>query len=279
MNCPSCDGHIEADSLFCRHCGAQAQAPAVEPTEPAEAGTASDDHPKSNTDNSVVAALLIGSVALVVLFVVAILPGLSGAEGGNVEAAKDAVRRTMLDPDAAQFRDVERCSGDRKVVRGEVNGKNSFGAYTGFKSFFYADYHVANLEDPDFTEIMNRCYNDLPKDSAQGGAGNVQMPTEEALPSNALSANPTPKSEPMDDISEAEEATAAAVEEAGQKAARERCWQDYCPCDTSDPDYGGADVTICRNLRGGVEVDDQIMSSGAAMRDSRRSLREFDAKN
>ena len=52
------------------------------------------------------------------------------------------------------------------------------------------------------------------------------------------------------------------------------CWRDYCPCEKS-PDYGHADIMLCRNLRAGLAVDDQIMSVGAGSRDARKSLREF----
>lgn len=58
-----------------------------------------------------------------------------------------------------------------------------------------------------------------------------------------------------------------------QEAASE-CWADYCPCDQSDPDYGFADVSICRNLKMGVAVDDDIMAGAAMSRDARRSIRE-----
>jgi hypothetical protein len=54
----------------------------------------------------------------------------------------------------------------------------------------------------------------------------------------------------------------------------EMCWADYCPCDTSDPDYGYADIPICRNLKMGVHVDDKMFSLGAMGRDARRSIRE-----
>ncbi len=56
--------------------------------------------------------------------------------------------------------------------------------------------------------------------------------------------------------------------------AADACWMDYCPCDTKDPDYGWADVSICRNVRGGVPVSDKIMSMGAQARDVRRQSRE-----
>ena len=57
-------------------------------------------------------------------------------------------------------------------------------------------------------------------------------------------------------------------------AVAARCFVDYCPCDTKDPDYGGADVSICRSLNGGVPVPDDIMAGAASMRDARRMLRE-----
>lgn len=56
--------------------------------------------------------------------------------------------------------------------------------------------------------------------------------------------------------------------------AQDMCWADYCPCDQSDPDYGYADIPICRNLRMGVSVDDQMFSVGAASRDARKAIRE-----
>lgn len=48
--------------------------------------------------------------------------------------AQDLVRHDMMDPDAAQFRDVKVIS-DGHCVIGEVNGKNRMGAYTGFRPF------------------------------------------------------------------------------------------------------------------------------------------------
>lgn len=57
------------------------------------------------------------------------------------------------------------------------------------------------------------------------------------------------------------------------------CWQDYCPCDQSDPDYGGADVPLCRMVKGGVAVSDQMFAGAAAARDARKQLREFKREN
>ncbi|MBW8294736.1 hypothetical protein [Sphingopyxis sp.] len=59
-----------------------------------------------------------------------------------------------------------------------------------------------------------------------------------------------------------------------EQEAISECWADYCPCDTSDPDYGLADVPICRNLRMGVAVEDEMFAAGAMSRDARRAIRE-----
>ncbi|PND34823.1 hypothetical protein C1I89_10260 [Achromobacter pulmonis] len=45
--------------------------------------------------------------------------------------AKDFVLATLKDPDSAKFR-------NQKSFCGEVNSKNSFGGYTGFKRFIAA---------------------------------------------------------------------------------------------------------------------------------------------
>lgn len=80
---------------------------------------------------------------------------LLGCDFGLKGEAKDSVRRSMLDPDAAQFRDLEFC-GDN-VLMGYVNGKNAFGAYTGFKMFVYEDGRSAVFGDPFFYPLLERC--------------------------------------------------------------------------------------------------------------------------
>lgn len=50
--------------------------------------------------------------------------------------AEFALKQRMKDPESAQFRDERMYTrGDTLVVCGEVNAKNSFGGYTGFKAF------------------------------------------------------------------------------------------------------------------------------------------------
>jgi hypothetical protein len=52
--------------------------------------------------------------------------------------AKVAIAREMKDPDSVQFRNVRVVHlGSLKNVCGEVNAKNSYGAYIGFSQFIY----------------------------------------------------------------------------------------------------------------------------------------------
>lgn len=47
--------------------------------------------------------------------------------------AEETVRRTMKDPSSAQFKGSRK--GKNNTICGQVNGKNSFGAYSGFERF------------------------------------------------------------------------------------------------------------------------------------------------
>lgn len=198
--------------------------------------------------------------------ILAILPLLGACEGD----AERAVRRNMLDPDAAQFRDVRRCNGDRAVWSGEANGKNSFGAYTGYRAFFYSDGNVAYAGDALFMPMLNRCYSDLHASDAATESASIEA-TSAPIPSKSDERKPEPKQSKI-----APEFVDGEPEDAGPTKAN-MCLLDYCPCDTTDPDYGFADITLCRNLRAGLPVEDGLMAAGAAGRDARKALREHKA--
>lgn len=53
----------------------------------------------------------------------------------HTENAKRKITKDMLDPGSAQFQSL---IANGECVTGEVNAKNSFGAYTGFKGFVYS---------------------------------------------------------------------------------------------------------------------------------------------
>ena len=65
----------------------------------------------------------------------------AGKEAAFITAAREALVRDFKDPASAQFREtkVTRDSEGIPFWCGEVNGKNSYGAYTGFKRFFATD--------------------------------------------------------------------------------------------------------------------------------------------
>lgn len=58
------------------------------------------------------------------------------SEEETIEAVKDAVAASMKNPSSAQFHSVRLVQyGAGQVVCGYINGKNSDGAYTGFRAF------------------------------------------------------------------------------------------------------------------------------------------------
>ena len=60
----------------------------------------------------------------------------SGTSDQAIESAKKSVASSLKDPTSAQFRNVRLVPYvNGKVVCGEVNGKNSYGGYSGFTAF------------------------------------------------------------------------------------------------------------------------------------------------
>ncbi|WP_158958812.1 SPOR domain-containing protein [Pseudomonas sp. PB106] len=68
------------------------------------------------------------------LLVVGLAFAVAGCGGSDIDRARTAVADRLKDPDSAKFRN-ERQVADGGVC-GEVNGKNGFGAYSGFAPFF-----------------------------------------------------------------------------------------------------------------------------------------------
>lgn len=63
---------------------------------------------------------------------------LTSISGAQLSAVKSKVVYSFKDPGSAQFRNITAyrvATGDLAVC-GEVNGKNGFGAYVGFKTFY-----------------------------------------------------------------------------------------------------------------------------------------------
>lgn len=55
-----------------------------------------------------------------------------------IDNAKQAVIASMKDPSTVQFRGIWVRTGKRsKAICGEVNAKNSYGGYVGFRKFYF----------------------------------------------------------------------------------------------------------------------------------------------
>jgi len=201
---------------------------------------------------------------------------LTGCSVSDNYKAETAVRSLMRDPESVQFQGVSRCGGDTNIWNGNYNAKNAFGAYTGFKPFYYDGQSVVLLENYNFSNMTTRCYSHLKGDDSPGitpseGASNPPGITD--LPDwqpKALA-----RSTPADDQLGDEEGE---VESSPLPDPKEVCWADYCPCETSHPDYGFMDITLCRKITMGRPVRDDEYELGAAGRDARKALREYKAE-
>lgn len=63
----------------------------------------------------------------------------------STKKAEDAVRKQMIDPASTAFRALEDRNG---FVCGEVNSRNRFGGYVGFRRFIYERKSEAVTIDP-----------------------------------------------------------------------------------------------------------------------------------
>lgn len=68
-------------------------------------------------------------------------------------SAQRAVAERLFDPSAVQFREVHR---GRDAVCGEVNGKNRFGAYVGYRRFIATVNGQVFVDSPDEALASNR---------------------------------------------------------------------------------------------------------------------------
>lgn len=77
----------------------------------------------------------------------------AGAVSDNeklLERARQAAAHDLKDPGSAQFRSLEISPTLPSNVCGEINAKNSYGAYVGFQPFRYDDADkTVTLLDPD----------------------------------------------------------------------------------------------------------------------------------
>jgi hypothetical protein len=94
----------------------------------------------------------VGLIAAVVVAIAA--GGWWYLTGGRYSDAKNSVRGQLTDPASAQFRNMRNARGT--TVCGEVNAKNSFGGYIGFKRFAYVGgraFIEGQAGAPNFAEV------------------------------------------------------------------------------------------------------------------------------
>lgn len=82
-----------------------------------------------------------------------------------IARAKQSVTKDFKDPDSAKFRNIRVVRGS---VCGEVNAKNSYGGYVGYKRFVSVAGVVAWVEgeDANFAESESMCSKTPPKPKA-----------------------------------------------------------------------------------------------------------------
>lgn len=183
----------------------------------------------------------------------------------------------MRDPDATQFQDVTKCSGDPSVWKGSANGKNAMGAYIGFAPFFYARGTVAFAGDIDFKPLMDRCYSDLPSDPEPSQASDIAPLAPTSNPAGkAAKQSPSVTSAKRHLEADSESPT---PEHPNLADGGDECKKSYCPCDKSDPDYGGADIPLCNLLSAGQDVDPASVVAAENLREARRQIRVFKEQN
>ena len=86
----------------------------------------------------------------------------SGCDAGIADA-EASVRDRLSDPASAEFQDVKRCPSDENVIIGDVNSKNAYGGYTGFRPFLYRDGVAVFSDDTERFEARSlECFGSAP---------------------------------------------------------------------------------------------------------------------
>ena len=88
----------------------------------------------------------------------------------DVRRAKSEVSGAMLDPSSADFRGIRHATyGSSRVVCGEVNGNNAFGAKAGFRRFMYVDPLMRIASDERSAYAIYQCCKSLLDTGKVGG--------------------------------------------------------------------------------------------------------------
>jgi len=119
----------------------------------------SDDQPAQVSAADKLTAWIVGGAALLVAvgLLTFFVAGPSISRHSGLRQVKKVAAAQLRDPSSAQFRNVERHGS---TVCGEINGKNGYGAYSGF-SRFYGDKDSVTIDNGD----TSRFFHDFPSDA------------------------------------------------------------------------------------------------------------------
>lgn len=84
----------------------------------------------------------------------------------TIAAAQDSIKRGLKDPNSAEFQNLRIANyNNGKVVCGEINAKNSYGGYVGYKRFVAGIsgaliFSASNEYDPDINDAYNAGINE-----------------------------------------------------------------------------------------------------------------------
>lgn len=102
----------------------------------------------------------------VLVLAMALLLAACQGEPLEFEQARKLVSYSMRDPSSTQFRNLTFSDKEKSTVCGEVNSKNGFGAYVGFKPFHATPIEVdGKVFGPSFIDV----------DTAEAGARRVHQ--------------------------------------------------------------------------------------------------------
>lgn len=83
----------------------------------------------------------------------------SGKYDGFLRFAKDSLTRSFKDPSSVQYRGLFISGKPMLVLCGEVNGKNSYGAYVGFRRFYATGKPMLDsIESPSERYVFERMW-------------------------------------------------------------------------------------------------------------------------
>jgi hypothetical protein len=197
------------------------------------------------------------------------------------EDVRAYVTASLKDPDSARFAPFRRGKGS--AVCGSVNARNGFGGYTGMEPFVYLPasategdrFYIYTFHSPvgDWDE-RGRLAETFEEHGCSVGPDHQRAIAAIRALRQHDRGFAAGNSDGLPATQEGESDSDAVQEPAFEPPSL--CWQDYCPC---EPPQGGPDQMLCRRLRAGLPVDDELMSAGAGLRDAREQLEQWEREN